>query len=56
MLIAADILYRECSILKKLETVEACLKSNAKMVIPAGTELVNIIGEISRAAFAYEER
>ena len=34
-------------LLKKLETVEASLKSNAKIVIPAGTELVNIIGEMS---------
>ena len=34
-------------LLKKLETVEASLKSNAKIVIPTGTELVNIIGEIA---------
>jgi regulator of protease activity HflC (stomatin/prohibitin superfamily) len=34
-------------LLKKLETVEASLKSNAKIVIPAGTELVNIIGEMA---------
>jgi regulator of protease activity HflC (stomatin/prohibitin superfamily) len=34
-------------LLKKLETVEASLKSNAKIVIPTGTELVNIIGEMS---------
>ena len=33
-------------LLKKLETVEASLKSNAKIVIPTGTELVNIIGEM----------
>ena len=34
-------------LLKKLETVEASLKSNAKIVIPAGTELVNVIGEMA---------
>jgi regulator of protease activity HflC (stomatin/prohibitin superfamily) len=34
-------------LLKKLETVEASLRSNAKIVIPAGTELVNIIGEMA---------
>lgn len=34
-------------LLKKLETVEASLKSNAKIVVPTGTELVNIIGEMS---------
>ena len=34
-------------LLKKLETVEASLKSNAKIVIPAGSELVNIIGDMA---------
>lgn len=34
-------------LLKKLETVEASLKSNAKIVIPNGTELVNVIGEMA---------
>lgn len=34
-------------LLKKLETVEASLKLNTKIVIPTGTELVNIIGEMS---------
>ncbi len=34
-------------LLKKLETVEASLRSNAKIVIPAGTELVNIIGDMA---------
>jgi regulator of protease activity HflC (stomatin/prohibitin superfamily) len=33
-------------LLRKLETVEVSLKSNAKIVIPAGTELVNVIGEL----------
>jgi regulator of protease activity HflC (stomatin/prohibitin superfamily) len=34
-------------LLKKLETVEASFKSNAKIVVPTGTELVNIIGEMA---------
>ncbi len=34
-------------LLKKLETVETSLKSNAKIVIPTGTELVNVIGEMA---------
>lgn len=34
-------------LLKKLETVEASLKSNAKIVVPTNTELVNIIGEMA---------
>lgn len=34
-------------LLKKLETVEASFNTNAKIVIPAGTELINIIGEMA---------
>ena len=34
-------------LLKKLETVEASLKSNTKIVVPTGTELVNIIGDMA---------
>ena len=34
-------------LLKKLETVEASFKSNAKIVVPMGSELVNIIGEMA---------
>jgi regulator of protease activity HflC (stomatin/prohibitin superfamily) len=34
-------------LLKKLETVEIALKDNAKIVIPEGGELVNIIGELA---------
>ncbi len=33
-------------ILKKLETVENSLKNNAKIVVPADSELVNVIGEL----------
>lgn len=33
--------------LRKLEALETSLEKNAKIVIPAGTELVNIIGEMA---------
>jgi regulator of protease activity HflC (stomatin/prohibitin superfamily) len=33
-------------ILKKLETVENALRENAKIVVPADSELVNVIGEL----------
>jgi regulator of protease activity HflC (stomatin/prohibitin superfamily) len=33
--------------LRKLETVERALSQNAKIVIPTGTELVNVIGELA---------
>jgi regulator of protease activity HflC (stomatin/prohibitin superfamily) len=34
-------------LLRKLEALEASLSNNAKIVIPTGTELVNIIGEMA---------
>jgi regulator of protease activity HflC (stomatin/prohibitin superfamily) len=34
-------------LLRKLEALEASLQKNAKIVIPSGTELVNIIGEMA---------
>jgi len=34
-------------LLRKLEALEASLGNNAKIVIPSGTELVNIIGEMA---------
>lgn len=34
-------------VLRKLETVERALAQNAKVVIPTGTELVNVIGELA---------
>jgi regulator of protease activity HflC (stomatin/prohibitin superfamily) len=34
-------------LLRKLEALEASLGNNAKIVIPAGTELVNIVGEMA---------
>ncbi|MCK9556024.1 SPFH/Band 7/PHB domain protein [bacterium] len=34
-------------LLRKLETVEKSLMENAKIVIPAGAELVNVIGELA---------
>lgn len=33
--------------LRKLEAMEASLKDNAKVVIPTGSELVNVIGELA---------
>lgn len=34
-------------LLRKLETIEAALKDNAKIVVPAGSDLVNVIGEMA---------
>ncbi len=34
-------------LLRRLETVEKSLQNNAKIVIPAGSELVNVIGELA---------
>jgi regulator of protease activity HflC (stomatin/prohibitin superfamily) len=34
-------------LLKKLETVDKALATNAKVIIPAGSELVNVIGELA---------
>jgi len=34
-------------LLKKLETVEIALKDNAKIVVPEGGELVNVIGDLA---------
>jgi len=34
-------------LLRKLQTTETALETNAKIVIPAGTELVNVIGEMA---------
>ena len=34
-------------VLRKLEAVEHSLQNNAKIVVPAGTELVNVIGEMA---------
>ncbi len=34
-------------LLRKLEAMEAALKDNSKIVIPTGSELVNIIGEMA---------
>jgi len=34
-------------LLRKLQTVEESLKQNAKIVVPANTELVNVIGDLS---------
>ncbi len=34
-------------LLKKLETVESSLQNNAKIIVPQGSELVNVIGEMA---------
>lgn len=34
-------------LLRKLQTLEVSLENNAKIVVPAGTELVNIIGDMA---------
>ena len=34
-------------LLRKLETLEKSLMNNAKIVIPSGSELVNVIGEMA---------
>ena len=34
-------------ILKRLETVEVSLKDNAKIVVPTGSDLVNVVGEMA---------
>jgi regulator of protease activity HflC (stomatin/prohibitin superfamily) len=34
-------------LLRRLETVEKSLQSNAKIVVPSNTELVNVIGEMA---------
>jgi regulator of protease activity HflC (stomatin/prohibitin superfamily) len=45
---AADEYFKgNAQLLRKLEAVENSLRSNAKIVIPAGSELINIIGEMS---------
>jgi len=36
-------------LLKKLETVSTSLKDNAKIIVPANSELVNVVGEMAGA-------
>jgi regulator of protease activity HflC (stomatin/prohibitin superfamily) len=44
---AAKYFVGNAQLLRKLEAVETSLEKNAKIVIPTGTELVNIIGEMA---------
>lgn len=45
---AADLYFKgNAQLLKKLETLEASLRENAKVVIPMGTDLVNVMGEMA---------
>jgi len=37
-------------LLKRLETMESALRSNAKIVVPIGSDLVNVIGEMAGIA------
>jgi len=37
-------------LLKRLETMESALKSNSKIVVPIGSDLVNVIGEMAGIA------
>lgn len=37
-------------LLKKLETARAAIENNAKIIVPAGTQLVNIIGDLAGIA------
>jgi regulator of protease activity HflC (stomatin/prohibitin superfamily) len=34
-------------VLRRLETVEKAFENNAKIVIPANTELINVVGELA---------
>lgn len=43
-------------LLRKLEAVETSLATNAKIVIPTGTELVNIIGEMAGGILPLERK
>ena len=36
-------------LLKRLESMEKALENNAKIVVPTGTELVNVVGELAGA-------
>ena len=48
---AADMYFiGNAQMLRKLEAVETSLRANAKVVIPTGGELVNVIGELAGVA------
>ena len=45
---AADLYFKgNAQLLRKLEAVETALKENAKVIVPAEAELVNVIGELA---------
>jgi regulator of protease activity HflC (stomatin/prohibitin superfamily) len=45
---AADLYFKgNAQLLRKLEAMEVSLSSNAKIVIPTGSELVNVIGDLA---------
>jgi len=43
-------------LLRKLEAMETSLSNNAKIVIPSGSELVNIIGEMAGGILPVERK
>jgi regulator of protease activity HflC (stomatin/prohibitin superfamily) len=44
---AEEFFVGNAQVLRKLEAVEKSLMNNAKIVVPANTELVNVIGEMA---------
>ncbi len=44
---AARYFVGNAQLLRRLETVEKALWQNAKVVVPAGSQLVNVIGELA---------
>jgi len=44
---AEGIRQAKIQLLKRLKVVENALATNAKVVVPAGTQLVNVIGELA---------
>jgi len=44
---ASEYFVGNAQLLRKLEALEKALKENAKIVIPSGTELINVIGEMA---------
>jgi regulator of protease activity HflC (stomatin/prohibitin superfamily) len=43
-------------LLRKLQTIETALKDNAKIVIPTGSDLVNVIGEMAGVLPLYKKQ
>ena len=41
-----NILQGNAQVLRRIEAVEKSLQSNTKMVVPAGSDLTNVIGDL----------